>query len=195
METEIELNWRLGKKTAEFLAKIARSFAARIRLSAGRRSADVKNPDEMMALGPPKTNNSYCYVGAGLPMKSKVRLAFHGSDAPEALQAFWPVFAAGERHSKCPHERCPDIPALLELSPSTIRYICDYGGHSWSIARKSWDCPPLYLSMPDGPFRWPGAERLTPRECLILESRTLMDSMLGVNEIYGDLNMTYGWLD
>lgn len=193
METEFELNWRVGKGTAAFIAKIALKFASTITLTAKGIAANTKDPTDIMRLGPPDSKINGRFIGAGLRAGSKVRLAVRGPDAPEALKEFWQLFHAGPRFDRCPHQRCPDTPMLVDCTPTLIQYNCTWSGsHDWQIARKQYDVPPLYLSTVKGPCPWPGRERLTDRERILIEAPTVMDVLLA-DDVKGDLDVALGF--
>ena len=46
-----------------------------------------------------------------------------------------------------------------------------------------------------GAFRWPGRERLTARDRLIIESRTKGELVLGLAELEGDLEAQLGFFE
>lgn len=198
MDHEFILNWRVGARTAACIVNVAGRFASTVELSSKGFRTNAKSIMGIMLLG-------------DLAARSRVRLFVQGPDAPAAMMKLRELFTIGFPQERCPYNGCPSTPILIFYTEETIFYGCSKW-HEWEIARKglAWPSPKELRGLPsdhsaidsqppavpkEGSFPWPGRERLSPRDRILLESRSFEELIQATGAIPGDLDAVLGFFE
>ena len=136
METEFELKWGIGMRTAALIAQTVERFSSTVVFTHDTLKINGKSLMQLMLLN----------VKAG----SHVRLSINGPDEAAAMQELTGLFTYGPRLDRCPHKGCDSTPALLEYGKSGATYACSHG-HTWDLT--GWPDKPEMVT-PAGRTKW-----------------------------------------
>ena len=136
IESEFELKWRLGVRSAMLISEVARRFASSIVFLQDGLRLNAKSCMHIVLLGthrPKLPDGSYNF---GPDAGARLKMVISGPDAVQATKAFEELFAVGERTVQCRNTDCISSAILIGYGEKRIFYSCS-NVHCWSVLRDS----------------------------------------------------------